>query len=77
MTAKSSTKPWAIFSGVLFLVAVLMGAGPGVHLINPSESAAAEDFFIFGMPKLYVWALFWFAMQATALTIAYFKVWKD
>ncbi|MFT5467195.1 MAG: hypothetical protein ACI8UO_002299 [Verrucomicrobiales bacterium] len=77
MTAKPSTKPWAIFSGVLFLIAVLIGAGPGIHLINPAESAAAEEFFIFGMPKLYAWAILWFVVQATALSIAYVKVWKD
>ncbi|MEM7012574.1 MAG: hypothetical protein AAF585_13950 [Verrucomicrobiota bacterium] len=76
MSANSSTKPWAIASGVLFTVAVLMGAGPGIHLINPSESAAKEEFFVMGMPKLYLWAIFWFAMQAAALIIAYLKVWK-
>ena len=76
MTTNPSTKPWAIGSGALFVLAVLMGAGPGVHLINPSASAAAEEFFIFGMPKIYVWGVFWFAMQATALGIAYVKVWK-
>lgn len=77
MSANPSNKTWAIISGALFTLALLMGAGPGIHLINPSASAAAEEFFIFGMPKIYVWGVFWFAIQSTALIIAYAKVWKS
>ena len=42
---------------VIFLIALVMGPGPGSLLINPHGS---EPMFWFGMPALYVWAVFWF-----------------
>ena len=58
----------------VFAVALVMGPGPGVHLVNPSSK---EDAFWFGIPVLYLWSVFWFAVMALAVGIAYAKVWTD
>ena len=57
--------------GLLFLFALLMGAGPGLYLVNPSDSGDSALFL--GMPVLYFWAVFWFFVEA-ATVIAY-MVW--
>ena len=76
-TDSSTRKKWAYISGILFSVAVIMGAGPGLILVNPSEGATREAFFFASMPIIYVWGVFWFAVQFIALLLAYRKVWTD
>ena len=58
---------------VIFLIALVMGPGPGSLLINPHGS---EPMFWFGMPALYVWAVFWFLVQAGTILIAATLIWK-
>ena len=58
---------------VIFLIALVMGPGPGSLLINPHGS---EPMFWFGMPALYVWAVFWFLVQASTIFIAATLIWK-
>ena len=58
---------------VIFLIALVMGPGPGSLLINPHGS---EPMFWFGMPALYVWAVFWFLVQASTILIAATLIWK-
>ncbi len=53
-----------------------MGAGPGLLLVNPPPETAGSEAFVRGVPKIYVWAVFWFAVQVFAVTIAYLKVWR-
>ena len=56
---------------------MLMGSGPGIRLFNPDISDPHAVFTIFGMPKIYVWGLFWYVIQLAALLVAYFKIWKN
>ena len=58
---------------VIFFIALVMGPGPGSLLINPHGS---EPMFWFGMPALYVWAVFWFLVQASTILIAATLIWK-
>ena len=60
---------------IIFVLALLMGAGPGLYLINPdaSDPEATRDFL--GMPVIYVWALFWFLVEAAVVVVAYITVW--
>ena len=72
----------------LFLLAVFMGAGPGLHLINPdpdvSEIGASRSdtappsatFTAFGLPVIYVWGLFWYAVQFGVILYAYLHLWR-
>ena len=60
----------------LFLLAVFMGAGPGLHLINPDPLDAEADFIVFGLPVIYVWGLFWYAVQFAVILHAYKYHWR-
>lgn len=59
-----------IVAGV-FAVAMLMGTGPGVLLVNN------PDVRWFGLPVIYVWGLLWYAVQIGCVVTAYFKLWPD
>jgi len=57
----------------LFLFALIMGPGPGLYLINGyAESGGA----VFGVPALYAWCVFWFAVEAAVVIIASKTLWK-
>ena len=51
-----------------------MGPGPGLYLIN---GYAAEGGTILGLPALYLWALFWCAIEGLIVLIAYKTIWKE
>lgn len=53
----------------MFAIALMMGAGPGVHLVNGRGP-------ILGMPAVYAWAVIWYAVEATIVAIAFKTVWR-
>jgi len=57
---------------VIFLLALIMGPGPGSLMINPPGSEAK---FWFGMPALYVWAVLWFFVEAAVIIVAARFLW--
>ena len=57
-----------------FIFALLMGAGPGLYLIN---GYAADGGTILGMPALYAWAIGWCAIESGIIVAAYLTVWKS
>ncbi len=60
----------------LFVLALVMGPGPGLYLVNPDPSDPGTPRTIFGLPIIYAWGLLWFAVQASVLVVAYFTVWR-
>ena len=58
----------------LFVFALIMGPGPGLYLIN---GYAAKGGTLLGIPVLYAWAVFWFAVEAGAVITAYRTIWRD
>jgi hypothetical protein len=72
-----SRKTLSIFLACVFLTAVTMGSGPGIRLINPDPSDPQAVFTFLGMPKIYVWGLWWYVVQLGAILVAYFKLWID
>ena len=56
-----------------FVLALLLGPGPGAMLIDGSPE---EPAIWFGIPALYVWALLWFAVMASCVVTAALTVWK-
>lgn len=61
----------------LFLIAMVMGPGPGMMLVNPAENET-NPATLWSMPIIYAWALIWFAVQVAVVVTAYFTVWvKD
>lgn len=61
----------------LFAFAMIMGTGPGIYLVNPDASAVDAVTSLANVPILYLWALFWYAVQVTLLLIAYCKLWEQ
>ncbi len=60
----------------LFALAIVMGPGPGILLVNPEASDPGAARLFLGMPVVYVWAAFWFGVEALAVTLAYFLLWR-
>ena len=58
----------------LFVFALIMGPGPGLFLVN---SYAANGGTILGLPALYAWAVFWFAVEAGVVLTAYCTIWRN
>jgi len=58
----------------IFVFALIMGPGPGLYLIN---NYAASGGMILGIPALYAWAVFWFAVEAVIVVTAYLKIWTN
>ncbi len=69
------TNTWLLTA--LFLLAVFMGAGPGLHLINPDLTDPHVQLTTFGLPIIYVWGLFWYVIQFAVIVIAYRFVWSQ
>jgi len=63
--------------GIIFVIAMAMGAGPGVYLVNPDPSAPGPTPTILGMPILYAWGVGWFFVQAAVVIVAYLTLWRD
>jgi len=74
---KSRRRRLAWILAAVFSVAMVMGPGPGLYLINPDPADAEARFTIAGFPVIYAWAIFWFFIQAAVVLIAYTKLWRD
>ena len=62
---------------IAFVVALVMGPGPGVYLVNPDPTTTEPAATLMGMPIVYAWALFWYAVMAVIVLTAYFKLWQE
>ena len=61
----------------VFVLAMTRGPGPGLRLINPDASDPNATFTFAGIPTVYAWGLFWYAVQLIAIIIAYKKLWRE
>jgi hypothetical protein len=61
---------------LLFFLAMVMGSGPGLYLINPNPSDPQASFTFAGLPTIYAWGLLWYAVQLGVILRAYNKYWK-
>ncbi|MBN97632.1 MAG: hypothetical protein CME16_00070 [Gemmatimonadetes bacterium] len=61
----------------LFLLAVFMGAGPGLRLINPDPLDPDAAFTALGLPVIYLWGLSWYAVQFAVILYAYLYCWRE
>ena len=66
----------AVVLGVIFVLAVVMGAGPGIYLINPDPANAGPTPTFLGMPVVYAWTVFWTFVQGAVILVAYFCLWN-
>lgn len=58
---------------ITFLSALVLGPGPGAMWIDGTAETPA---IWFGVPALYLWSLFWFAVMSACVVIAALTVWK-
>jgi hypothetical protein len=58
----------------LFVIATLMGPGPGLYLLG-SKAGEGPALSFAGIPALYAWVSFWFLVQAAIILVASRKVW--
>lgn len=74
MRARSSRLAFAL--GLAFVVALLMGPGPGVLLLQPSGPDEPPP-TILGVPGIYAWALLWAAVMGGVVIVAARTVWRS
>jgi hypothetical protein len=75
---KSKRQKLSIVLSVIFVFALVMGAGPGIYLVNPDPADPAATLTIWGgIPVIYAWVTFWYLVEATVTATAYFCLWKD
>jgi hypothetical protein len=60
----------------IFVLALVMGPGPGILLINPDPLDPEARRFLFGMPIVYAWAAFWLTVQAACIVAAWRWIWS-
>jgi hypothetical protein len=58
----------------VFLFALVMGPGPGAMLLDGTRE---QPNFLFGVPVLYLWVVFWFLVLAGCVIIAARTIWND
>ena len=58
----------------IFILAVLMGSGPGLYLASPAADVEPPP-MVLGIPVLYAWVAFWFFVQAAVIVTASCKLW--
>ena len=73
---ETGNKSLPIVLTLVFILAMVMGPGPGVYLINPGPEHEGPAPTLIGLPIVYAWAVLWFGVQAVVLVTAYFTVWS-
>ena len=63
-------KKWAVLLSAAYVVSFVFSHGPGIQLVN-------RPGLVLGFPPLYLWAVFWYAVELGILFAAYFLVWKE
>ena len=74
---ESARRNYTLFLSLAFATAIVMGPGPGLYLVNPDPGDPQAVFTLAGVPVLYLWVLFWFAVQAAVVLLAYFLLWRS
>ena len=58
-----------LFLVLLFVLAMIMGVGSGVRLVNRPDT-------LLGLPGIYTWGLFWYAVHIVIVIMAYRFLWR-
>ncbi|MBX2820739.1 MAG: hypothetical protein KTR29_13690 [Rhodothermaceae bacterium] len=74
---ESKKKKLAMYLSIAMVFAMLMGPGPGLRLVNPDIESASPNLTVGGLPIIYLWGLFWFAVQVIIVVVAYYTVWNE
>jgi len=74
-SSSARRKRLAIVLSVIFALAIVLGGGPGMYLVNPDTDDPDAAFTFLGMPIIYAWIVFWFLVQAGVVLVAYYRLW--
>ena len=74
--SKAGNKRLSIVLALVFILAMVMGPGPGVYLVDPGPDHEGPSPTLLGLPVVYAWAVLWFGVQAAVLVTAYLTVWQ-
>lgn len=75
---KSKRRILGVMLALIFALALVMGAGPGIYLVNPDPADPTARFSIFGgVPVIFAWVALWCMVQAAVAAVAYFYLWDD
>jgi len=74
---KSNRRRMGVVLSGLFILTLIMGAGPGLYLINPDPGNPQAVTSLWHVPVVYLWVVFWFLGQAAVVITAYVKLWDD
>ena len=74
-THKCRSGTLSVVLTVSMIVTMVMGVGPGLWLINPDKPGESA-FGLWGLPKVYLWGLLWYAVQVVLVGVACFTVWR-
>ncbi len=66
----AARKRLAWILGLAFVLAMVMGPGPGVLLVNRAE-------LFLGLPLIYVWGVFWYGVQLSVILLSYALLWRQ
>jgi len=66
----------ALILAILFAIAMVMGPGPGLRLVNPDVDGPRAGFTLLGLPVIYAWGLLWYGVQVAVVVTAYFALWR-
>ena len=72
---EASSKRLGIALTVVFLIALVMGAGPGLYLVNPNPGDPETTVAWCDVPVIYAWTVFWFLVEGGVVLVAYFCLW--
>ena len=75
--SETGNKSLSIILTLVFILAMVMGPGPGVYLIDPGPEHEGPAPTLIGLPIVYAWAVLWFGVKAAVLVTAYFTGWAD
>jgi hypothetical protein len=73
---ENKRKQWSRWLTVAMVVAMIMGPGPGLRLVNPGLNDPIESYFFLGLPVIYAWGILWFVVQLVIVILAYIMVWS-
>ena len=74
--SETGNKGLSIILTLVFILAMVMGPGPGVYLVDPGPDHEGPSPTLLGLPAIYAWAVLWFGVQAVVLVTAYITVWS-
>ncbi|MEQ8790333.1 MAG: hypothetical protein RIC55_28825 [Pirellulaceae bacterium] len=64
----SARKTLGWILAAVFALAMIMGPGPGMYLVNTPTP-------VLGIPAIYAWGLLWYVVEVGVVVVAYFFVW--